>query len=115
MQAGEHDGLGDKVQVTVNSLQNWMSHNSHTSIEILKLDIEGAEYDVINAWARAGKFPPFRQLLIEFHWKMMRRQGNELAEQMHEEAVKGLRDAGYRVLSPAGLSNDEVSFVKIDG
>ena len=47
-----------------------MSHNGHSAIEVLKLDIEGAEYEVLKAWAKAGTFPPFRQLLIEFHWKM---------------------------------------------
>ena len=51
-------------------LQNWMSHNGHTVIEVLKLDIEGAEYEVLKAWAKAGTFPPTRQLLIEFHWEM---------------------------------------------
>ena len=43
MREGEISGLGGKMKVQVNILENWMKLNGHTHIDVLKLDIEGSD------------------------------------------------------------------------
>lgn len=59
-------------------------------ISILKMDVEGTEYDVI-ADIIAGSFRPY-QLLVEFHHWMPEFEPDDT-----ETAVHLLREAGYRV------------------
>ncbi len=40
------------------------------ALDILKLDIEGSEFDVILSWCSEGIHPLSRQILIEFHDRM---------------------------------------------
>lgn len=71
-------GLGDPAMSRTNtepwdirSISQSMSDLNHTSgISILKIDVEGAEWDAITAFLESydGKTPPVKQLLAEFHW-----------------------------------------------
>ena len=47
MKQGSFENGGQKIMVRVNTLQNWMRALGHSHIEILKIDIEGSEYAVI--------------------------------------------------------------------
>ncbi len=72
----------------------------HEKIDIVKLDIEGAEYDVIPDLLE--KKNRIGQLLIEFHHRMMKtEQGLERTKQ----AIKMIEDAGFSLfyVSPRGL------------
>lgn len=64
MQEGEHTGLGSKIRVQVNTLRNWMKKFGHEYLDILKTDIEGSEYNVLEALIEADDLP-FDQLLVE--------------------------------------------------
>eukprot|EP00392_Amoebophrya_sp_AT5.2_P018765 g19388.t1 len=44
-------GRGDKLlHLPVNTLKNWMQENGHAKIDILKMDVEGMEYELLKSW-----------------------------------------------------------------
>ena len=53
------------IPVEMKRLQTIMKHFNHTNIDILKLDIEGAEYRVIQDIYKSNIRP--NQILLEFH------------------------------------------------
>src|SRR5438309_12554 len=53
------------ITVPVRKLSTIMGELGHNSIDILKMDIEGAEYAVIDNIKQSGIRP--KQLLVEFH------------------------------------------------
>ena len=46
----DREGRRTTVDVTVNTLENWMTKNGHTHLDILKIDVKGAEYDLLEDW-----------------------------------------------------------------
>jgi len=66
-----HPGGGlERVAVELRTLASIMRQLGHRRVDMLKLDIEGAEYDVIDqicATHAAGEGVPVSQLLVEFH------------------------------------------------
>jgi FkbM family methyltransferase len=75
----------------------------HQRIDLLKMDIEGAEYDVIDDLVDSGI--EVRQILIEFHHRF-----RAIGLEPTGRTVDKLRDSGYRTfyISPSGR---EYSFV----
>jgi hypothetical protein len=51
----------------VRTLQTLMQERGHTWIDVLKVDIEGAEWPVLDAFIEAGRPLPATQAQIEFH------------------------------------------------
>lgn len=94
-------GHGIEVPVlTITSAMNWLGH-SH--IDLLKMDIEGAEYEALNSLPT----PLPDQLLIEFHHRF-----SGIGVQKTEHAINRLRMVGYHVMS-VSESGREVSFRKL--
>jgi FkbM family methyltransferase len=63
-----HTYAGDSaLQVRTTSLDEILQAAHLTECDVLKLDIEGAEYEVLNDLCATGKVRMARQLLIEFH------------------------------------------------
>ena len=50
--------------VNVDTIKNLMEKNNHTQIDLLKLDIEGAEIEAVNKMLEDEIYPTY--LLIEF-------------------------------------------------
>jgi len=102
---GGNVGTGT-VEVPVFRLRTIMDKLGHDHIDILKMDIEGAEYgvlgDVLGSGLRIG------QVLIEFHHG---RSGVPLAKT--QTAVDALERAGFRAFheSPSGY---EFSFLRCE-
>lgn len=94
----------DVMPVRVARLTPLMRQLGHDHIDVLKIDIEGAEYAVIESLLRAQG--PIGQLLVEFHHRFT---GVGVARA--EAAVAGLRTAGYRLFSVAD-SGEECCFVR---
>lgn len=82
--------------------------NGHDHLDILKMDVEGTEYDIFDEWCEdESAWPSFDQLLVEVHYngiiatdnrfdafnKCMRRSGFELfyREENLATCLKGIR------------------------
>jgi FkbM family methyltransferase len=94
------------IKVPVHRLATIMQMLGHERIELLKMDIEGAEYDVIADMLSDGI--EVRQLLVEFHHRWP-----QLGINKTRRAVQMLNKAGYRLfnISPSG---EEYSFMYVD-
>jgi FkbM family methyltransferase len=91
------------VEVEMKSLQDVMALLHHDKIDVLKMDIEGAEYDVLNAMLNQKIYPG--QLLIEFHDRLMP-DGSDCSRKV----VDRLKQYGYQLFAVSD-SLQEVSFV----
>ena len=93
-----------KLEVPVHCLETIMSRLGHERIDLLKMDIEGAEYDVIEDIVSSGV--EVDQILVEFHHRF-----DEIPLSKTVEAVERLNAAGFRIahVSPRG---EEYTFVR---
>jgi len=103
MRQGRDPRGGATVVAQVNSLRNWMRAFGHREIDILKIDIEGSEYDVIEDWVQAQWFP-MKQLLVEFHPQWLANHSR------HAAALRGLHAAGFDIVNDKGGAGVELSF-----
>jgi FkbM family methyltransferase len=55
------------LAVRTTSLREILAGSADTECDVLKLDIEGAEYEILDALCRSGEIRKARQLLVEFH------------------------------------------------
>lgn len=92
------------VEVPVKRLSTVMEELGHAHLDILKMDIEGAEYNVIADMLETGLLP--RQLLVEFHHAFP-----EIGIERTHETISTLRKAGFKIFS-VSPSNKEFSFVR---
>jgi FkbM family methyltransferase len=88
---------GDAVQCEVYRLPTIMRKLGHAKIDLLKMDIEGSEYEVINDLLTHNLRP--RQLLTEFHHGSYGIKIHKTAS-----ALNRLKAIGYRIfsISPSG-------------
>ena len=95
------------VSVPVNTLQAWMQQRQHDYLDILKIDIEGSEYDVLEA-LMAQNYMPFTQLLVEYHDRFL-----DAAERHRHANVRRalLQDAGFVELWSQN-GGQEVGYIK---
>ncbi|MEQ1828238.1 MAG: FkbM family methyltransferase [Pirellula sp.] len=83
-------GNSTKLDVPCKRLKSCMEMLGHAKIDLLKMDIEGFEYDVVADIIRDGLRPT--QLLIEFH-HFFPQYGRETTEQ----SIQTLEKYGYRL------------------
>jgi FkbM family methyltransferase len=89
----------------VKTLSTIMETLGHKKIDILKMDIEGAEYQVIENMLSCNIFP--NQLLVEFHHRF-----KDYGVKKTKECISLLDDYGYKIFS-ISESNQEYSFIKL--
>lgn len=96
----------DSIKLPVRRLKSIMHSLGHNKLDILKMDIEGAEYEVIDDLIHEEIFPD--QILVEFHHRF-----KQLGIEKTKRSIKLLREAGYRIfyVSPTG---EEISFIRND-
>ncbi len=94
------------VKVTVKTLTDLMKEMGHTSVDLLKLDIEGAEYDVIDNFLMSGV--RIHQLLVEFHHRFYPQGVNKT-----RNTIKKLRNAGF-ILFHVSKNGEEFSFINLE-
>jgi FkbM family methyltransferase len=88
----------------VNRINTFMNELSHNRIDILKMDIEGAEYEVIDDLIASDI--QVTQLLIEFHHRFQ-----NVGVSKTRYAIYKLRKAGFSVFNVSD-TGEEISFVK---
>lgn len=88
----------EKVAAPVKTLQSIMAELGHDRVDVLKLDIEGGEYDVIGDLLAGPAL--VGQLLVEFHHNF-----RTIPFAATADALRGLRAAGFRIfaISERGL------------
>jgi len=88
----------------VNSICTIMKKLGHNKIDILKMDIEGSEYDVLKDIL--GNNILVKQILIEFHHRFLK-----IGIEKTKEAIKMLNKQGYKIFWTSA-SGYEYSFIK---
>ncbi|HEY1387201.1 MAG TPA: FkbM family methyltransferase [Ktedonobacterales bacterium] len=80
-------------------------------VDLLKLDIEGSEYDVIADLSQSGKIAQVKRLICEVH-------GNPSTQHQFAELWERLNEAGFRLSlghARAGGSPGETPFLRVPG
>jgi FkbM family methyltransferase len=95
---------GKMLYFEVRTLSTLMRENHHNHIDLLKMDIEGFEYDVLKNIL--DEQLNIRQILIEFHHGMYTFSNRDTLD-----AVNRLRKAGYRLFAISD-SGREYSFCR---
>jgi len=108
MKVGEHADGGEQVRIPVNTLANWMRALGHARLEILKIDIEGSEYAVIEH-LRKTSYWPFEQFLVEWHFRDLDGGHGSAHSAEHQKALATLAAAGY-VQFASKNAGQEVSY-----
>ena len=97
---------GRAIEVEMRTFGDIAAELGHRHVDVLKIDIEGAEYDVIPDVLVSGV--PVGQLLLEFHDRMF-----AMAYFRSRETLQALRAAGYEVFA-ASDTYEEVSLINRD-
>ena len=96
-------GAGESVEAPVRRLSTLMRDLGHTRLDLVKMDIEGAEYAVLPDLIESGIRPV--QILVEFHHRW-----REAGARRTRAMLRLLHQYGYRIadVSPKGR---ELTFV----
>lgn len=98
---------GDRaIRVTVRRVSTLMRDLGHDRLDVLKMDIEGAEYDVVDDILASGV--RIAQLLVEFHHRFP-----DVGIERTRQAVTKLNAAGYRIFSVSD-TGEEYGFIRRD-
>ncbi len=97
---------GEGIDVTVKRLSTLMAELGVFHIDILKMDIEAAEYEVIDDFLAAHL--PVYQLLVEFHHRF-----SSVPVQKTRDTLDKLYKAGYRIFYITEKAR-EYSFIHLD-
>lgn len=58
----------DRISVMTTNLDQVLALGGREECDVLKMDIEGAEYEVLNELCSSGKIRKTKQLLVEYHY-----------------------------------------------
>jgi FkbM family methyltransferase len=100
----EVEGAGEYVEVPVRRLVTLATMLNHTDIDVLKLDIEGAEYTALPDILSSNL--SIRQILVEFHHRFANVKVKDT-----NQAVRLLNRHGYRIFH-ISQRGDEYAFIR---
>jgi len=104
----ERPATKDKaIKVPVKKLETIMKELGHSELDVLKKDVEGAEYSVIKNIESTNIRP--KQFLIEFHHRFP-----NVGIGKTKEAIKIIKKMGYGIFS-VSESGGEYSFIYKNG
>lgn len=93
----------DKITVEMKSIQDIINELGHSKIDVLKMDIEGAEYDIIENLLDAKI--QIDQIIIEFHDRLFKDGRSKTIN-----AISILERQGYKIFAVSDTM-EEVSFI----
>ncbi len=93
----------DFVDAPAYSIATIMERLGHDRVDLLKVDVEGAEYEILDGLGEAACLPT--QLLIEFHHRFP-----GIGKQRTAKSIERLRKLGYRIFA-ISKTGREVGFV----
>ena len=97
----------EKLEVRTTSLSELLQQAGRSECAVLKLDIEGAEYEVLKALCSSGEIARTRQIAVEFHhgW-------TDRTEQDTRDCIAQLDACGFALRHAEGRNH---LFVRRDG
>ena len=98
--AGDESDFIDAPAYTVRTM---MEKLEHERVDLLKVDVEGAEYEILDSLGDIANLPT--QLLVEFHHRFP-----SIGKQRTAASIEKLRTFGYRIFSISETGR-EVGFV----
>ena len=100
--AGDEEDFVDAPAYTIDSMMQKLSHDR---VDLLKMDVEGAEYDIIDGLTPGQGLP--RQVLVEFHHRFP-----GIHKKRTLDSINRLRELGYRIFD-VSRTGREIGFVLI--
>ena len=96
--------VNKSINLNFETLSSVMKKNNHKKIDILKMDVEGSEYDIIDYLTKKNII--INQILVEFHPHLTKNGKKKTAR-----SINLLKEKGYKCF---GISNSmlEYSFIK---
>ena len=101
----EEETKNDSIEVPAYCLKTIVERLGHDRVDLLKMDIEGAEYEVLDGLLASPVKP--RQLLVEFHHRFVE---DGLARTY--DIIERLHGAGYRIFAISEVGR-EISFLRV--
>ena len=93
----EYVAGGERIETRTVDLDHLLERAGRSECAVLKLDIEGAEYALLDALTANGRIRAARQVLIEFHHRVTRHTLEDT-----QGAVAKLAAAGFRLVHTEG-------------
>jgi FkbM family methyltransferase len=84
---------GASIETQTIDLDTLLAHAGRTECDVLKLDVEGAEYALLEALISSGRIHAARQVLVEFHHGATRHTLEDT-----RRIVDSLAAAGFRLI-----------------
>ena len=100
----EQSSVDNGIEVPAYTVSSLVEKLGHSRIDLLKMDIEGAEYDVLDGLLASSIRP--RQLLVEFHHRFVNEGLARTAD-----VIARLQREGYRLFSVCAETGREISFL----
>jgi FkbM family methyltransferase len=101
----EEETKNDVIEVPAFSLSSITARLNHDRIDLLKMDIEGAEYEVLEGLLESPVLPT--QLLVEFHHRFV-----ENGLERTYDIIARLQGVGYQIFAISEIGR-EISFIRI--
>jgi len=95
----KHDESGDTIKVPCEDLATVMKKNGHDHIDLLKIDIEGAEYELLDDLVKRRL--PVKQVLVEFHHGIL----PGLKRSQSIRSILKMVGSGYKLLDQHGTNH----------
>lgn len=93
----EYVAGGERIETRTVDLDSLLAKAGRAECDVLKLDIEGAEYGLLAALVGSGRIVAARQVLVEFHHGVTHHVLADTAD-----AVSGMAAAGFRLVHTEG-------------
>jgi FkbM family methyltransferase len=101
-------GATEVHKLPVRRVSTIMRERGHQRIDVMKIDIEGAEYEVVDDMLASGVTPA--QLLVEYHYF----EGGPERIERTRKSIEALRGGGYRLFDRSAVGH-EFSFGREGG